>query len=49
MGAASGVHIRLMVSRGLKPTPYQNPKITLGKVRGGLAVLWCGVACCGVV
>jgi branched-chain amino acid aminotransferase len=32
MGAASGVHIRLMVSRGLKPTPYQNPKITLGKV-----------------
>ncbi|KAF6259665.1 branched chain amino acid aminotransferase [Scenedesmus sp. NREL 46B-D3] len=31
MGASSGVHIRLMVSRGLKSTPYQNPKVTLGK------------------
>jgi hypothetical protein len=27
----SGVHIRLMISRGVKPTPYQNPKITVGK------------------
>ena len=27
---ASGVHIRLMVSRGLKPTPYQNPRTTIG-------------------
>lgn len=26
-----GVHIRLMVTRGLKPTPYQNPNITIGK------------------
>jgi branched-chain amino acid aminotransferase len=25
-----GVHIRLMVTRGLKPTPYQDPRITLG-------------------
>ena len=24
------VHIRLMATRGLKPTPYQHPKITLG-------------------
>eukprot|EP00854_Cymbomonas_tetramitiformis_P027261 gene27261-33572_t len=26
-----GVHIRLMVTRGLKPTPYQNPNTTIGK------------------
>ena len=25
-----GVHIRLIVSRGLKKTPYQHPKVTLG-------------------
>jgi len=25
-----GVHVRLMVTRGLKPTPYQNPNTTLG-------------------
>jgi branched-chain amino acid aminotransferase len=31
MGTSSGVHIRLMVSRGLKSTPYQNPKVTVGK------------------
>ncbi|GFR44350.1 hypothetical protein Agub_g5567, partial [Astrephomene gubernaculifera] len=30
-GMTSGVHIRLMVTRGLKPTPYQNPNITLGQ------------------
>jgi branched-chain amino acid aminotransferase len=24
------VHIRLMITRGLKPTPYQSPKITIG-------------------
>ncbi|GIL57359.1 hypothetical protein Vafri_12609 [Volvox africanus] len=29
-GMSSGVHIRLMVTRGLKPTPYQNPNITIG-------------------
>jgi hypothetical protein len=34
MGSASGVHIRLIVSRGLKATPYQAPRVTLGKVRG---------------
>jgi branched-chain amino acid aminotransferase len=27
----AGVHVRLMVSRGLKPTPYQAPATTLGK------------------
>lgn len=57
MGSDSGVHVRLMVSRGLKPTPYQNPKITLGKVWGAwlrraaacCGMLWCGaeVAACG--
>jgi hypothetical protein len=30
MSKASGVHIRLMVTRGLKPTPYQNPNTTIG-------------------
>jgi len=29
-GMESNVHIRLMVSRGLKPTPYQDPSTTLG-------------------
>ena len=29
-GMESGVHVRLMVTRGLKPTPYQAPKTTLG-------------------
>jgi len=26
-----GVHIRLMVTRGIKQTPYQDPRITIGK------------------
>lgn len=26
----SGVHIRLMVTRGLKATPYQDPRVTVG-------------------
>ena len=26
----SGVHIRLIVSRGIKSTPYQHPKVTIG-------------------
>ncbi|KAI3431784.1 hypothetical protein D9Q98_010538 [Chlorella vulgaris] len=30
-GMSDGVHIRLMVTRGLKPTPYQNPRITIGQ------------------
>src|SRR5690606_16256439 len=25
-----GVHIRLMVTRGLKRTPYQDPRVTIG-------------------
>jgi hypothetical protein len=30
MSAVSGVHVRLVVSRGLKSTPYQAPAATLG-------------------
>ncbi|PSC69247.1 aminotransferase class IV [Micractinium conductrix] len=30
-GMRDHIHIRLMVTRGLKPTPYQNPAITLGQ------------------
>lgn len=29
-GMRDGVHIRLMVTRGLKPTPFQSPYITVG-------------------
>ncbi|KIY93266.1 branched-chain amino acidaminotransferase [Monoraphidium neglectum] len=31
MGSATGVHIRLMVTRGLKSTPYQDPRVTVGR------------------
>ena len=27
---STNVHIRLIVSRGIKKTPYQNPKVTIG-------------------
>jgi branched-chain amino acid aminotransferase len=27
----NGVHIRLMVTRGVKATPYQDPRVTIGK------------------
>ena len=30
MAAGSGVHIRLMVTRGVKRTPYQDPRVTVG-------------------
>ena len=29
-GMRDGVHIRLMVSRGVKATPYQDPRVTIG-------------------
>ncbi|MEM7218480.1 MAG: aminotransferase class IV [Pseudomonadota bacterium] len=29
-GMHSGVHIRLMVTRGIKATPYQDPRVTIG-------------------
>lgn len=29
-GMSHGVHIRLMVTRGLKTTPYQDPRVTVG-------------------
>ncbi|MCS5584888.1 MAG: aminotransferase class IV, partial [Pseudomonadales bacterium] len=28
-GMSDGVHIRLMVTRGLKATPYQDPRVTI--------------------
>lgn len=30
MEGESGVHIRLMVTRGIKATPYQDPRVTIG-------------------
>lgn len=30
-GMRDGVHVRLMVTRGLKRTPYQDPRLTVGK------------------
>jgi branched-chain amino acid aminotransferase len=30
-GMTDGVHIRLMVTRGVKRTPYQDPRVTIGK------------------
>lgn len=29
-GMRDGVHVRLMLTRGIKPTPYQDPRITIG-------------------
>jgi branched-chain amino acid aminotransferase len=29
-GMADGVHVRLMVTRGVKSTPYQDPRVTVG-------------------
>jgi branched-chain amino acid aminotransferase len=29
-GMTDGVHVRLMVTRGLKATPYQDPRVTVG-------------------
>ncbi|OWP05988.1 hypothetical protein B2J93_6312 [Marssonina coronariae] len=31
MGASDSIHVRLVVSRGLKSTPYQNPRVNLGR------------------
>jgi branched-chain amino acid aminotransferase len=30
-GMSDGVHIRLMVTRGIKRSPYQDPRLTIGK------------------
>ncbi len=30
-GMTDGVHVRLMVTRGVKRTPYQDPRLTIGK------------------
>ena len=29
-GMSDGVHIRLMITRGIKATPYQDPRVTIG-------------------
>src|SRR3990170_8205552 len=29
-GMSDGVHVRLMVTRGVKRTPYQDPRVTVG-------------------
>ncbi len=29
-GMRDGVHVRLMVTRGMKSTPYQDPRVTVG-------------------
>jgi hypothetical protein len=39
-GMTDDVHIRLMVTRGLKPTPYQNPATTIGKPTIVVAAEW---------
>ena len=31
-----GVHIRLMVTRGIKATPYQDPRVTMGPATVGI-------------
>lgn len=31
MERESGVHIRLMITRGIKATPYQDPRVTIGE------------------
>ena len=30
-GMSDGAHVRLMVTRGIKSTPYQDPRVTIGK------------------
>ena len=40
MQAASGVHIRLMVTRGIKRTPYQDPRACIGQAVVRLAELF---------
>src|SRR6478735_6594751 len=33
-GMVDGVHVRLMVTRGVKSTPYQDPRVTVGTATG---------------
>lgn len=42
-GMTDGVHIRLMVTRGLKATPYQSPKASVGQVGSGAFRRSCGI------
>ena len=38
--AGQGVHIRLMVSRGVKRTPYQDPRVTVGPATVVIIAEW---------
>lgn len=40
MHAASGVHVRLMVTRGTKRTPYQDPRVTVGPATVVIIAEW---------
>ncbi|MEL6316749.1 MAG: aminotransferase class IV, partial [Pseudomonadota bacterium] len=39
-GMRDGVHIRLMVTRGLKATPYQDPRVTFSPATVVIAPVW---------
>lgn len=39
-GAAGGVHARLMVTRGVKRTPYQDPRVTIGAATVVIIAEW---------
>jgi branched-chain amino acid aminotransferase len=38
--AGDGVHVRLMVSRGVKRTPYQDPRVTVGPATVVIIAEW---------
>ena len=40
MDGRSGVHIRLMVTRGVKRTPYQDPRVTVGPATVVIVAEW---------
>ncbi|MCK6432320.1 MAG: aminotransferase class IV [Burkholderiaceae bacterium] len=40
MTGRSGVHIRLMVTRGVKRTPYQDPRVTVGPATVVIVAEW---------
>ncbi len=39
-GMTDGAHARLMVTRGIKATPYQDPRVTIGKPTVVIIVEW---------
>jgi len=40
MAGRSGVHIRLMITRGVKRTPYQDPRVTVGPATFVIVAEW---------